>query len=199
MEDTKEDKVVSYKVPDGLRMNQKAMEILGTTPTKLILMKTLGISPVELDKVVEDMEVHSIEQERGKKDKTAIKIARNNSKCFTTLGVDPSFYTLQKQLGVSGEELEKALLQVKEYQELAEERAYANKLEKSEPISVAEKNAITKSAKLQKLLGIDPQHARLMRLLGATEEEIRETLEQYNNAILSSQSDDDEVDYEDVE
>ena len=175
------------KGSDGQRMNSKAMEILGTTTTKLVLMKTLGISPVELDNAVEAVELQSIEHEREINDKQTVKVTTRNAKCWSTLGVDPSFYVLQKQLGVSGEELERALEQVKENQELAEEEAYAKLLEESEKITAAEKNVIIKSEKLQKLLGIDPQHARLMRILGASEEEIRETLEFYNNPRVQPQ------------
>ena len=169
--------VVLRKV-DGKKCSEKAMALLGTTPTQLTLMKTLGVSSVELEKAVEDVEVHSVDVQRKRNDKEVIKQGRKySSKGLATLGVDPSFYTLQKQLGLTEEELILAIEQTKLLRE------FPTELEEDEdqtevPISATAKNAITKSQKLQKILGTNPQHVRLMRLLGATEQEIQESLAQ---------------------
>merc|ERR1712100_124201 len=89
---------------------QKALELLGTTESKITLMKTLGMSASEVESAIAEVELANTARCREKNDQAILnKInSKKDSKCLDRLGINLSIPRLQKQFGISEEELELA-------------------------------------------------------------------------------------------
>ena len=166
------------------KTNEKALKILGTTETKMRMMNKFGLTENELDAAVEQTEVALIEAQREESDQRLInQVKRSQPKCLSTLGYDPSYPRLMRQLGLTLHELEEAIEEGRICREefLNDCEAALTDLQQSgvsvHPlISLSEKNAILESQKLQKLLGVAPRDVRLMRILGIDETELHSYL-----------------------
>merc|ERR1712137_516082 len=146
---------------------QKALELLGTTESKITLMKTLGMSASEVESAIAEVELANTARCREKNDQAILnKInSKKDSKCLDRLGINLSIPRLQKQFGIK--EVEQCRIE-KKYSEDDDEDLQTTP---RGSICAAEKIAIVDSAKLQKLFGVDSKIVRLMHILGASEEE----------------------------
>jgi len=165
--------------------NHKALQILGTTETKMRMMNKFGLTADELDAAVEETEVARIEAHRIEMDQRVMnQVKKNQPKCLSTLGYDPSYPRLMRQLGLTLQELEEAIEEGRICREefINDCEAAITDLQQSgvsvhPMISLSEKNAILESQKLQKLLGVAPRDVRLMRILGIDEGELHSYLQ----------------------
>merc|ERR1712232_370714 len=169
---------------------QKALELLGTTESKITLMKTLGMSASEVESAIAEVELANTARCREKNDQAILnKVnSKKDSKCLDRLGINLSIPRLQKQFGISEEELELAF---KEVEQCRIEKKYSEDDDEDlqttprGSICAAEKIAIVDSAKLQKLFGVDSKIVRLMHILGASEEELLDGFILMENLLIS--------------
>ena len=174
--------------PPARKPSQKAYDLLGTTPSKISMMKKLGVSAEELEAAVAESEVASVEAYRREADARIMSnpALRGSPKCLNQLGYDPSHPRLMKQLGLTLEELEEAIAQGKVSREefLNDcQKALMDMALSANPVNISssEKSAIVESEKLQKILGVAPRDVRVMKILGIDEDQLREYLALQND------------------
>merc|ERR1712137_1173412 len=162
---------------------QKALELLGTTESKITLMKTLGMSASEVESAIAEVELANTARCREKNDQAILnKInSKKDSKCLDRLGINLSIPRLQKQFGYSEDDDEDLQTTPRG------------------SICAAEKIAIVDSAKLQKLFGVDSKIVRLMHILGASEEELAGWIHSDGKLVNIPESEDNDSNEEKLE
>mmetsp|Transcript_19883 Transcript_19883/g.76193 ORF Transcript_19883/g.76193 Transcript_19883/m.76193 type:complete len:282 (-) Transcript_19883:542-1387(-) len=90
--------------------SKKAQQILGIDRTTLLLMHKFGVTEEELmDALQREAEQQSAAC-RAQQDRLLVKSNRPFTKALERLGVDPVRFVLEKRLGLTGKELEDAIL-----------------------------------------------------------------------------------------
>merc|ERR1712100_819517 len=170
---------------------QKALELLGTTESKITLMKTLGMSASEVESAIAEVELANTARCREKNDQAILnKInSKKDSKCLDRLGIS------EEELELAFKEVEQCRIE-KKYSEDDDEDLQTTP---RGSICAAEKIAIVDSAKLQKLFGVDSKIVRLMHILGASEEELAGWIHSDGKLVNIPESEDNDSNEEKLE
>merc|ERR1711862_491470 len=172
---------------------QKALELLGTTESKITLMKTLGMSASEVESAIAEVELANTARCREKNDQAILnKInSKKDSKCLDRLGINLSIPRLQKQFGISEEELELAF---KEVEQCRIEKKYSE--DDDEDLQTTPRGSICAA---EKIAIVDSKIVRLMHILGASEEELAGWIHSDGKLVNIPESEDNDSNEEKLE